>query len=119
MKYPFSTSPGNSLIPPVCGAEYIRLLIHNRITSADNELSGRFHKDSAVAKPKGTPRLQNEISFISGRANNTIFGKVKQHLIGDENGKLRLPTSYSPSVITTVAGNRVRGSEMDARVPRA
>ena len=39
----------------------------------------------------------------------TIFGKVRQHLIGDDNGKLRLPTSHNSSVITTVASNGVRG----------
>ncbi len=88
-----------------------RLFI-NRIIFADNELS-------AIAEQKGTPRLHNEFYFVIGRASNTIFRKVKQHLIGDDNGKLRLPTSYSPSVITTVAGNRVRGSETDVRVPIA
>ena len=62
-------------------------LLDNYIPPADNELSG-------IAQPKGTPRLHHEIYFVIGRAITTIFGKVRQSLIGDDNGKLRLPTSY-------------------------
>lgn len=43
------------------------------------------------------------------RANNTSFGKTGQFPAGDDSREQILPTRDSPSVITTVAGNPVKG----------
>jgi len=47
------------------------------------------------------------------------FGKIGQSPIGDDRIELRLPTSHNQSVLTTVAGHGVRGSDREERAPTA
>ena len=59
---------------------------------------------------EGSIDLIMTAQYTEERADQFLFS---QQPIGDDHPELRLPTSHNPSVLTTVAGNGVRGSIKD------